>query len=134
MMACVRKHLGPSKKPLADLIGLHFTVTDEGRLQTWAGHEADMLHPELDRSMHRTHTAVQQALAQQGGVDKAARGCWSKEWRQLLMTEGELPPEEAMELCKGLHTIMRGGLHSIWDCRCELRHRLVKSEQLTLQF
>ena len=132
VMSCIRSELGPAKQELSDLLELHMQVGPEGKLQTWVPTELPLHNPELHPSMHDTHTAVIEALSEQGGVGMAMKGCWSKRWRRLLTTEGSMEPDKALSLCKKLHEHMRDGMQCIWLARNKVRHEEVVKHRTTL--
>ena len=66
-------------------------------------------------------TQVDGILKRQGGVQMAATGCLTTEWREVLQEAGGLQPEDSMAVTSKVAKAMRSGAGAVWRARNKRR-------------
>jgi len=98
------------------------------------GCEGETEVEEALRRSEKLHDACEQVdglLLRQGGVEMATRGCFTTEWRRLLVTTGGLSEGDAMKLMVGMGKAMRQGVAKVWRTRSEVRSGLASVTRQT---
>lgn len=145
-LQCVHDHLNtaittlvPESLPIVRALQEVWQLDDEGRLITWTGGidliAAVLLQPDytehaadeaiawskrLETACHKVDTL----LHNQGGVDKVAQGCFTRDWRRLLEQEVGMAPGAAMAFLRSLGKLMRKGTTAVWRARCDAKAKL----------
>ena len=127
--AKIRTALKGSDRRVAEAVCAVIRVTDDGKLVNGTAPLIEgMQQPdgeELPKQCMSLNERVAAAFNHQGGVDMAVKGCTSKEFRQLLITEGGLEPTQAWGLLKGIHKEMQVGAKQVWSARNRARRAVV---------